>query len=215
MEFIFIKYLKNLPKYFASHCNNLNFGCGVKTKSHQNDSLIARFATFGHTFTMKIVSNSPKKFEKYLRFTLSEQRRNIWCCPIKQKPLSLNKVSKVIFLRFRGDIWFIKLVLDFKFWHWNCHFLHPQNHLNQNMLQCDMPFTEIICKKHINGVGGASICFFYVVDTHTKCIINDFAPAPRTNILIFQCHTVTHGTNLRKSPHGGYSKLQHRIPSIL
>ena len=43
--------------------------------------------------------------------------------------------------------------------------------------------------------------FFYVVDTHTKCIINDFAPAPRTNILIFQCHTVTHGTDLRKSPH--------------
>ena len=42
--------------------------------------------------------------------------------------------------------------------------------------------------------------FFYVVDTHTKCIINDFAPAPRTNIFIFQCHTVTHGTNLRKSP---------------
>ena len=42
--------------------------------------------------------------------------------------------------------------------------------------------------------------FFYVVDTHTKCIINDFAPAPRTNILIFQCHTVTHGTDLRKSP---------------
>ena len=42
--------------------------------------------------------------------------------------------------------------------------------------------------------------FFYVFDTHTKCIINDFAPAPRTNILIFQCHTVTHGTDLRKSP---------------
>ena len=42
--------------------------------------------------------------------------------------------------------------------------------------------------------------FSYVVDTHTKCSINDFAPAPRTNILIFQCHTVTHGTDLRKSP---------------
>ena len=42
--------------------------------------------------------------------------------------------------------------------------------------------------------------FFYVVDAHTKCIINDFAPAPRTNILIFQRHTVTHGTDLRKSP---------------
>ena len=42
--------------------------------------------------------------------------------------------------------------------------------------------------------------FFYVVGTHTKCIINDFSPAPRTNIWIFKCHTVTHGTDLRKSP---------------
>ena len=45
--------------------------------------------------------------------------------------------------------------------------------------------------------------FFYVVGTHTKCIINDFSPAPRTNIWIFKCHTVTHGTDLRKSPQGG------------
>ena len=37
--------------------------------------------------------------------------------------------------------------------------------------------------------------FFDVVVTHTKCIINDFAPAPRTHILILQCHTVTHDTN--------------------
>ena len=42
--------------------------------------------------------------------------------------------------------------------------------------------------------------FFYVVGTHTKCIINDFAPAPRIDICIIQCHTVTHGTDLRKSP---------------
>ena len=42
--------------------------------------------------------------------------------------------------------------------------------------------------------------FFYVVGPHTKCIIDDFSPAPRTNILIFKCHTVTHGTDLRKSP---------------
>ena len=42
--------------------------------------------------------------------------------------------------------------------------------------------------------------FFYVVGTHTKCIINDFSPAPKTNIWISKCHTVTHGTDLRKSP---------------
>ena len=53
--------------------------------------------------------------------------------------------------------------------------------------------------------------FFYVVDTHTKCIINDFAPAPRTNILIFQCHTVTHGTDLRKSPHLGKSTYKIKM----
>ena len=43
--------------------------------------------------------------------------------------------------------------------------------------------------------------FCYVVGTNTKCIINDFAPAPRIDICIIQCHTVTHGTDLRKSPH--------------
>ena len=42
--------------------------------------------------------------------------------------------------------------------------------------------------------------FCYVVGTNTKCIINDFAPAPRIDICIIQCHTVTNGTDLRKSP---------------
>ena len=55
--------------------------------------------------------------------------------------------------------------------------------------------------------------FFYVVDTHTKCNINDFAPAPRTNILIFQCHTVTHGTDLRKSPHVSHAKY-HTLTTL-
>ena len=49
--------------------------------------------------------------------------------------------------------------------------------------------------------------FCYVVGTHTKCIINDFAPAPRIDICIIQCHTVTHGTDLRKSPLLCYPKL--------
>jgi len=42
--------------------------------------------------------------------------------------------------------------------------------------------------------------FLDVVSTHTKCIMNDFAPAPRTDLLNFKCHTVTNGTDLRKSP---------------
>ena len=42
--------------------------------------------------------------------------------------------------------------------------------------------------------------FLDVVSTHTKCILNDFALAPRTDLLNFKCHTVTNGTDLRKSP---------------
>ena len=42
--------------------------------------------------------------------------------------------------------------------------------------------------------------FLDVVSTHTKCIMNDFAPAPRTDLLNFKYHTVTNGTDLRKSP---------------
>ena len=42
--------------------------------------------------------------------------------------------------------------------------------------------------------------FFVVVGTHTKCIINEFALDVRIDILIFQCHTVTNGIDLRRSP---------------
>ena len=42
--------------------------------------------------------------------------------------------------------------------------------------------------------------FLDVVSTHTKYIMNDFALAPRTDLLNFKCHTVTNGTDLRKSP---------------
>ena len=42
--------------------------------------------------------------------------------------------------------------------------------------------------------------FLDVVSTHTKCVMNDFALAPRTDLLNFKCHTVTNGTGLRKSP---------------
>ena len=42
--------------------------------------------------------------------------------------------------------------------------------------------------------------FLEVVSTHTKYIMNDFALAPRTDLLNFKCHTVTNGTDPRKSP---------------
>ena len=42
--------------------------------------------------------------------------------------------------------------------------------------------------------------FFVVVSTQTKCVINKFAPGARIIFLIFQCHTVTNGTDLRRSP---------------
>ena len=41
---------------------------------------------------------------------------------------------------------------------------------------------------------------FVVVGTHTKCVINEFALDARIDILIFQCHTVTNGIDLRRSP---------------
>ena len=47
--------------------------------------------------------------------------------------------------------------------------------------------------------------FLDVVSTHTKYIMNDFALAPRTDILNFKCHTVTNGTDLRKSPPKRYN----------
>ena len=43
--------------------------------------------------------------------------------------------------------------------------------------------------------------FFVVVGTHSKCVINAFTLTRRIDILLFQCHTVTNGTDLRRSPH--------------
>ena len=42
--------------------------------------------------------------------------------------------------------------------------------------------------------------FFVVVGTHTEHVINEFALDARINIWICQCHTVTNGTDLRRSP---------------
>ena len=42
--------------------------------------------------------------------------------------------------------------------------------------------------------------FLFVVGTHTKCVIIEFALDARTDILIFPCHTVTNGIDLRRPP---------------
>ena len=53
--------------------------------------------------------------------------------------------------------------------------------------------------------------FFVVVGTHTEHVINEFALDARINILICQCHTVTNGTDLRRSPH---LQCRHQFSSI-
>ena len=69
------------------------------------------------------------------------------------------------------------------------------------MLLCDMPFSSIFLLNNHERSGSWPHMFFVVVGTHTKCIINEFALDVRIDILIFQCHTVTNGTDLRRSPH--------------
>ena len=55
--------------------------------------------------------------------------------------------------------------------------------------------------------------FLDAVSTHTKYIMNDFALAPRTDLLNFKCHTVTNGTDLRKSPHDTLHSIL--LPAVL
>ena len=70
------------------------------------------------------------------------------------------------------------------------------------MLLCDMPFSSIFLLNNHERSGSWPHMFFVVVGTHTKCIINEFALDVRIDILIFQCHTVTNGIDLRRSPQG-------------
>ena len=62
------------------------------------------------------------------------------------------------------------------------------------MLQCDNFFQR--CDRS----GRWPNTFFVVFGTRPKCIINEFAWAARINNKIFQCHTVTNGIDLRRSP---------------
>ena len=42
--------------------------------------------------------------------------------------------------------------------------------------------------------------FFIILGTYTRWTFIIFSLAQRILLLIFQCHTVTHGTDLRRSP---------------
>ena len=42
--------------------------------------------------------------------------------------------------------------------------------------------------------------FIVVVGTNSEHVINEFALDARINIQIFECHTVTNGIDLRRSP---------------
>ena len=42
--------------------------------------------------------------------------------------------------------------------------------------------------------------FFMFIGTYTKWTFIDFSPVQRVLLLIFLCHTVTHGTDLRRLP---------------
>ena len=68
------------------------------------------------------------------------------------------------------------------------------------MLLCDMPFSSIFLLNNHERSGSWPNMFFVVVGTQTKCVINEFALDARIDILIFQCHTVTNGIDLRRSP---------------
>ena len=70
------------------------------------------------------------------------------------------------------------------------------------MLLCDMPFSSIFLLNNHERSGSWPNMSFVVVGTHTKCVINEFALYARIDILIFQCHTVTNGIDLRRSPQG-------------
>ena len=45
--------------------------------------------------------------------------------------------------------------------------------------------------------------FFMILGTYRNQTFIDFSPAQRIQLMIFLCHTVTHGTDLRRSPHMG------------
>jgi len=57
-------------------------------------------------------------------------------------------------------------------------------------------------KNVIEGLGGDPMRFLLLLVHTLNVFINKFASGARNFFLIFQCHTVTNGTDLRRSPLG-------------
>ena len=55
-------------------------------------------------------------------------------------------------------------------------------------------------KNVIEGLGGDPMRFLLLLVHTLNVFINKFASGARNFFLIFQCHTVTNGTDLRRSP---------------
>ena len=54
--------------------------------------------------------------------------------------------------------------------------------------------------------------FFMILGTYRNQTFIDFSPAQRIQLMIFLCHTVTHGTDLRRSPP---KKRQSPTPTLV
>ena len=52
--------------------------------------------------------------------------------------------------------------------------------------------------------------FFIILGTYTRWTFVIFSLVQRILLLIFPCHTVTHGTDLRRSPHMENSQQQKK-----
>ena len=68
---------------------------------------------------------------------------------------------------------------------------------------CDiMRMSHTNYKNVIKGLGGDPMRFLLLLVHTLNVFINKFASGARIIFLIFQCHTVTNGTDLRRSPQG-------------
>ena len=56
--------------------------------------------------------------------------------------------------------------------------------------------------------------FFIILGTYTRWPFIIFSLVQRILLLIFQCHTVTHGTDLRRSPQRTVEKDQINATSV-
>ena len=69
-------------------------------------------------------------------------------------------------------------------------------------------------KNVIEGLGGDPMRFLLLLVHTLNVFINKFASGARNFFFIFQCHTVTNGTDLRRSPHPFVSNYSAPFPLI-